>query len=307
MGQYGVIDGRDQMSDGSPAAVPGGVDALVVANVIVPLDGTEFAEAALEPASALASAFGARLHVVGVGVDERDLRALRPRLSAPAERFHASVDLRVESDVGSAILSMARQHERPLVVMTSHSRGRLGGALLGSVAAAVVRRTPEPVVLVGPDYDPARVVVDGPVLACVDGSAQSERAVQVGAAWAASLGVPLTIVTVAEPVPPSFGRHYPHRAHGPDDPEEFVSSLADRWRGAATDVSGLVLYDPISPAEGLGHHLSPLPAAPGTARLLVVTTHARTGVPRAVLGSEAAAIVRASPLPVVVVPPLPAS
>jgi nucleotide-binding universal stress UspA family protein len=62
-------------------------------------------------------------------------------------------------------------------------------------------------------------------------------------------------------------------------------------------VDGLALYDPISPASGLELYLRDHPAT-----LVVTASHARTGPTRIVFGSEAAAIVRRSPSPVLVVP-----
>ncbi len=58
-----------------------------------------------------------------------------------------------------------------------------------------------------------------------------------------------------------------------------------------------VVYDPISPADGIRTYLDQHPAG-----LVAVTTHARTGLARAVFGSQAASIVRVSPVPVLTVP-----
>jgi nucleotide-binding universal stress UspA family protein len=73
--------------------------------------------------------------------------------------------------------------------------------------------------------------------------------------------------------------------------------LVEPLRADGDDVETRVVWDPISPAAGLSVFLRDDPAF-----LIVVTSRARTGLERAVLGSVAAAIVRTSPSAVLVVP-----
>jgi nucleotide-binding universal stress UspA family protein len=77
----------------------------------------------------------------------------------------------------------------------------------------------------------------------------------------------------------------------------FLDSLVAPHRQQGHKVEALALYDPISPASGLEVYLRDNPAT-----LVIVASHARTGPTRLVFGSEAAAIVRRSPSPVLVVP-----
>ncbi len=65
----------------------------------------------------------------------------------------------------------------------------------------------------------------------------------------------------------------------------------------AAEVGTEVVYDPISPADGLRTYLDRHPAG-----LVAVTTHARTGLRRVLLGADAANIVHASTAPTLVVP-----
>ena len=70
------------------------------------------------------------------------------------------------------------------------------------------------------------------------------------------------------------------------------------WRGhrGLTWVTGVVAFDPISPAEGVRVHLEE------GAGLVAVTTHARQGLRRLRFGATAADIVRISDAPVLLVP-----
>ena len=67
----------------------------------------------------------------------------------------------------------------------------------------------------------------------------------------------LEILTVADPsLPPLQLDVEWTRRHGPNgDVDVYVSSLVERWRGQAPDVTGAVAFDPIGPAEGVRAHL----------------------------------------------------
>lgn len=274
-------------------------DRPTIAHVLVPLSSSPASDAAVRPAAEIAEAFGARLHLVWVGIGRAEAEAMAERTAALSAVFDADVDTRVDWDVPGSILDVAGELAPALVCMASHARGRLGELALGSSTTPLLAQTGHPVVLVGPDHGPERTLTAGAVLACVDGSAISEKAIAVAAGWAEVLGVALRIVTVAEPALAGLDGRAALRFLGPrEDPEKYVARLADSWRRSGLDVSGLVVYDPIGAGPGLASHLRTGPAA-----LLVVTTHARTGLRRALYGSSAAAIVRHSPVPVLVVPP----
>jgi nucleotide-binding universal stress UspA family protein len=91
------------------------------------------------------------------------------------------------------------------------------------------------------------------------------------------------------------------RRFGPSgDAEAFLRSVTGALGAAGADVTTQVVWDPISPAEGIRSYLREHPAS-----LVVVGSRARHGFARAVFGSVATGIVHASPSPVLVVPPGP--
>lgn len=277
---------------------PERIEAVTFARVVVPLDGSALAESALWPASALSRRFGAELRLLGVGVDDADAESLAWRLDPLAKEVGATYETRVGRSVPAAILDVVAERERTLLCLASHGRGRLSGAVLGSVANGVLAGAAHPIVLVGPQLEPQRSLTGGPVLACVDGSPASEAVISVAASWATALGVPLGIATVAEPVPQPLDDRPYRRLHGPDmDAQAYVDGLAAAWEGRAPHIVPVAIYDPLGPAEGLSRYLEQ--AAAG---LLAVNTHARTGVPGAILGSQVTAIVSISPVPVLVAP-----
>jgi nucleotide-binding universal stress UspA family protein len=138
------------------------------------------------------------------------------------------------------------------------------------------------------------------LIACVDGSPFSEALLPVASTWAAALGMSLTILTVAEPINPPMRTDTKWiRRHGPDtDADEYIARLVREWQRAGPDTNGQVVYDPISPAEGLTAHFREHPAG-----LVAVNSHARSGLRGLLLGSTAASIARTSVVPTLVVPP----
>lgn len=284
------------MSATDPSA---GFTPLAISTVLVPLSTSPASEAALAPAAELAQRFGAELRVLTVGVEQAEVDAMAARVSELAEHLPAKLDTWVDWDVPGSILAAAQEYMFAVVCMASHARGRLGEVALGSFTTPLLAHTTDPVLLVGPDYRPGHSLLGGPVFACVDGSDTSEEVIPVAARWASALGLPLRIVTVAEPALAGLDDRPPHRAHWLHrDPQAYVAALADAWRRPDLDVAGHVIFDPIGAAQGLADELEATPCG-----MLVVTTHARTGLRRAVFGSQAAAIVHRSPVPVLVVPP----
>ena len=154
------------------------------------------------------------------------------------------------------------------------------------------------------DPDPEHRAAMGPLalddlVACVDGTATSERGLAVAAAWAHALGMILTVATVAEPCPPPVRIGAPwRRRHGPnEDADEYIGRLGERW---APDVPGLetvVIYDAISAAAGIKDYLAAHPAG-----LIAVTSHLRDPLAHLVFGSGAADIIHTSTAPALVVP-----
>ena len=210
----------------------------------------------------------------------------------------ATSDVRIAGHVAPAILQAVTEEAGTALCMASHGRTGLGTVVLGSVATDVLAHSEEPVILVGPHFDAGRSLTDGPVLACVDGTPESESILPLAASWAVGLGVPLGISTVAEPLPAPLDDHRYRRHHGPEiDADVYVDQLVDGWRSKVPKVVGHAIYDPIGPAEGLAAYLKRRRAA-----LIVINTRVRTGVARAVLGSEAARILSMSPVPVLMVP-----
>ena len=127
------------------------------ARILVPLDSSAGAEAALPLAANLGGLLDLPLHLVEVveprvGVDSPgDLEGQAATYLAERSEELAAPDLHVTTEVGSGpavgtLLGMIRPTD--LVVMASRGQGRVRRWLLGSMAERLVHRAPAPVLLV---------------------------------------------------------------------------------------------------------------------------------------------------------------
>jgi nucleotide-binding universal stress UspA family protein len=275
---------------------------------VVPLDGTEFAGLALVPAHELAERLGADVHLLSTVERESDVAGRRKKLAAIGRSLcTASVSVAVDRDPAGVIHETVKRLDRSIACLANHGRGR-SVTLRTSVASDVIARGGDPVMLAGPWIgrpkgvwwrdDPISLSqFRGGVVACLNGTTTSGSLVAVALQWALALEEPMIALTVAEPIPPLEESRIV-RAFGPDgNVDAFLEQVVALAGGAGVEVVGAPVYDPVGPAEGV---LSYLEESPPT--LVVVGAHHRGRNDEVAIGGVAAAIVRRSPSPVLIVP-----
>jgi nucleotide-binding universal stress UspA family protein len=282
---------------------------LEVRHVLVPLDGSELSLQAMPTARELARRLGADVQTVSVvGAEDADRVRILASAAVGAEMGEDRVFVVRDGEPAEVIARRARELGSCVVCMSPHGRGRLRGAVIGSVARSVLERSEGPIVALGPMADnpgwtprpwdwPEPLSVPR-IVACVDGSDAAEQVLPLAATWAQALNMSMTIVTMIEDAPPPERPERLKSRYGSHaDAESYIDALAQEWGTGPCDVDGLVVRDPLGPASGLRAHLEERPAG-----LVAVTTHARSGWRRALLGAGAASIVRASVAPCLVAP-----
>lgn len=293
------------MTSDAPSA-----NSVSVRHVLVPLDGSELALQAMPTARVLADRFGADVQTVSAvsrDEDEDRLRAIGAAalgVDADDTRVHVTSG----GDPAEVITARAGELDDCLVCMSSHGRGRLRGALVGSVARSVLLSWAEPMVVLGPSADNPgwsprprswpEPLTTPRMVACVDGSDTSEQVLPIAAAWARSLEMSLTILTVIDDDGSRIRSEQPTRYGTHADAATYVDALAQQWgRDADLEVDSVTVRDPLGSASGIRSHLDSHPAG-----LIALTTHARSGMQRALLGAQAANIVHGSVAPCLVAP-----
>nr|NIU76715.1 universal stress protein [Gammaproteobacteria bacterium] len=192
-----------------------------------------------------------------------------------------------------------------LAVLATHGRGGLERAWLGSVADAVVRHVRLPVLLVRPEDDrreagEAEEIVPRHILAATGGSAAGDASVREAARLARLMDARLTLLRVV-----SFpaGLASPYIPHAAEMDREVAESREEEARQALATLAGELEVPAVEtkiewayhPARGILEAVEEVGAD-----LVAVGTHRSSRVARAVLGSVADKVVRASPVPVLV-------
>jgi len=151
---------------------------MKVTTILVPLDGSVLAEAALAPAVALARANNAKLVLLRAteahAAPLTDLTEAQVAAVRGAEEYLDSVRTRingvelaaVDTSVwygppAEAIVEAARFRRADLIVMSSHGRSGVGRLVLGSVAETVLRASTVPILLLRPSNVPAAAPFGG--------------------------------------------------------------------------------------------------------------------------------------------------
>lgn len=277
------------------------VSPLRYEQILVPLDGSDDATVALRTANALAAKFGATVHTLSVASTPSDIDQLRAKAADAlgVDRGDNRVHTLDSNDPAQAINDRADELGSCLVCMTSHGHGRVVGSVVGSVARSVMQGHRRPLVLVGRLADrkeyfettwPEPLSVKR-IVVCVDDTASANAVVTVAADWAHALQMALTILTVSIPTVSLSGDERS------DQLESSLHRMRDLLADRSVDVSTHVQSDPLGPAAGVGTYLSANPAG-----LLVVSTHARSGLSRLIDGATAIGIVAAANVATVVVP-----
>ncbi len=277
--------------------------------ILVPTDGSEPANAAVEAALALADRFDASLRAINVAgfaevsdevageTSSRIAELAAPILESITERaadrgVSVSTDVVETTDpVHRAIVDDAVDHDADLIVMGTHGRTGLDRIALGSVAERTLRAAPVPVLTVSDDasLDPA---FDS-VLVPTDGSEGADAAADHGIALCEATDAALHGVHVVDLTP----------LWGTAESAVLLEALEDSGREAVDDV--------IRRAEAADLRSTEASVLSGTpARgivdfaddrdvdLIVMGTHGRTGLERYLLGSVTEHVVRLSDRPV---------
>jgi nucleotide-binding universal stress UspA family protein len=297
--------------------------------ILVPLDGSDAAERAVPVAVELARRTDAALrlvhvhmplaadpiHVEGLPVIDEHMHSLRREheqayLDQARQRLAAGVAgsaALLDGPVAATVAADAKASGARLIAMTSHGRGGLERAWLGSVADELARVSPVPLLLVRPEpgsapYPFRRILVP------LDGSALAEsilvHAVALARLEADSEIILLDVVQpiasavwipdVALAAPVAVGdvtRRQEERAR------EYLAGLARRLEASAVRVRTRVQV-----ASAIA--LAILDVARDEAvDIVALATHGRSGVRRLALGSVADKVVRGSRAPVLLFRP----
>ncbi len=299
-------------------------------HILVPLDGSRLAAAAIPYAVTLARAYDARISLLAVveplpsersvsdetqrEADDRRVNTTTAYLESIATRVRAQgpmVSTAVHhGNPAEEIIAFAEYDEVALIVMSTHGRSGLSLMRMGSVAQHVIRHAVVPTLAVRAEEERAETELPriDRVTVTLDGSDLSEQALPVGVSIAKALGVPLTLLRIVPNL--AFYATYgwegaylaPTEEMERDEEqgvEEYLHAVADRIGGADIDVRTAWRRSVTNRAEEpIVRYLTEVPTG-----IVVMASHGRGGVVRWALGSTAERILTDAPSPVLIVRP----
>jgi len=294
--------------------------------ILVPVDGSRFAEAALPHAKRLARAAQGRLRLALV---HHALPAWNPALGFPdggatleqetrdreakylttlagavaAETGRPVSSTMLDGSPGDALVHHAREVGAGLIVMATHGRGPASRFWLGSTTDYVLRHVEVPMLVVRP-MDAGAVGGGVPsirrILVPLDGSALSESVVEPAAEFARLVEASLLLVAVVEPAIGLMDPALPFPVAA--DPAALDTERIEVQRrldatAASLRAAGLTVHTWVEVAIGVAASIIELAEREG-ADLVAMSTHGAGGLRRALIGSVTDKVIRGAHAPV---------
>jgi nucleotide-binding universal stress UspA family protein len=297
---------------------------MSLTRILVPIDGSRFAEAAIPVARRLSEAgSNAQLHLVLVHesrlalvaagefpvgeLAEYDLarkhREAEYLAETAAEIRGATFSLH-EGRAGPELVAAIEKRHPDLVVMATHGRGRISRLWLGSVAEYVVRHAHVPLLLVRPTDGPLPTFERALVL--LDQSREAEAILEVLTAFSQAAQTHLTLYHAVSTWPmaapagmPAYVQPLPYETYEGmrAEAQTYLDRVAERLRARGLQVAALA-ESGTDPASSALERLES-----GGYDFVALTTHGAGGLKRLLLGSVADKIVRGSQKPVLLLRP----
>jgi nucleotide-binding universal stress UspA family protein len=290
-------------------------------HILVPLDGSEFAEQAITAAKTIAQAYQSKITLISVlqaqgwfktppisedkqkqidrGFKQKEtyLKGIAEKLTA--EGLNVNTAIRV-GPVAETLNILAEEEDIDLVVITTHGRSGLGRWLTGSVANRIIQLISYPTLVIRP-VETAKVIAPTyeKILVTLDGSEFAERVLPYAKA-SAPFGSELILLSVPQiPEAQAFGAVVEEiqelRQEAERKSKAYLESVATALKEEG--ISARVIVTGSRPAETI---ISVMEAE--NVDLLMMSTHGRGGLDRLLVGSVAERIIQNTSRPVFLLP-----
>lgn len=296
--------------------------------LLVPLDGSSFAEQALPMAVEIAVRSGATLHIVVVhsaiavvpgpgepvvldpAVDDASRRQEEKYLATVSKPLtgqgvHQVVTSLLDGPTAQRIGDYVRAHAIDLVVLTTHGRGVLSRFWIGSVADRLVRLLETPILLIRPQAvrgAPSPAMVRR-ILVPLDGSPLAAAMVEPVSRFGQLLGAEFTLFR-AVVLPPLVWLPLPGVIMPPEvagmparlelEANRYLHQVAQqlRLKGSSVEIAVEVAPEPVAAIADYAERHG--------ADLIALATHGYGGATRLLLGSVADKLLRTATVPLLV-------
>ena len=240
-------------------------------SILVPLDGSTLAEQAIPVAQAIAERARCKLKLVLIHeplllmepgpaytkielamqkADREYLKSVTARLRERLGRSVSSAVLR-GMPLAQTLTTYIRELGADLIVMTTHGRGGIRRAWLGSITDQLIRMSEVPILVVRPsDAKPAESSVRlTEILVPLDGSPLAEAVLEPAAALARLWDAEMSLVQVVHPVvltsdpPLPFPTGYSDQITKirRESAQDYIRDVAERLRESGVKASGVAV------------------------------------------------------------------
>lgn len=282
--------------------------------ILVPLDGSPFGEQVLPLAAALAAKTGAELELVEVYHQHGHSRISDEETSFDfmIERLRGEMGVTATSTllsgpVAEKLEAHAGKVHPDCVAMTTHGRGAIARACLGSVAAQLVKHLTVPILLlrpqeIAPHPNLRSATLPKRILAPFEGTEALQPRLDRLIEWAGFLGASLTLFQAVVPVQylatetmwtqmDLIQDEMSHSVAAARTEMEQAANLA-KERGIDAEAKVVVSFNPataiLDEAKRTGHDL------------IAMGTHGRHGIALILMGSIADQVVHNAAVPILI-------
>jgi nucleotide-binding universal stress UspA family protein len=264
----------------------------MINTIVVPLDGSDLSQAALPIANELAAALDSSIELLASGwgtTVEELIGYLDDQGASLTVPFKSSV---VPDTFPATAIANAVNAPDDAIVMGTHGRTGFGKALLGSVAEDVLKRSNNPVLLIGPGAKPFTSFKGTTMVVTTDGSPISAMVLPRAARWAKALAMSVVVLSATA-------------ANG----SPLGGADADALANAVESAVGFFTRDGIEarPETVIGSDAAVAVSEWANANdvtLVAMATHGRGGLARTALGSTTMRTVHGCHCPVLVQKPI---
>src|SRR5579884_4290207 len=272
----------------------GGRGVVNVRRILVPLDGSQLAEAVLPAARSFAEKLGASIvllhvlerepprvvhgepHLARADAAAAYLEQHAARLRGHGVTVEVDVHDRPVANVAAAIDQHAHEHDADLIAMCVHGRTNPIDRLLGSIAERILRGGSIPILLRTVRRPGSARFQLRNLLVPIDFGHDLGAALSAASTLAGAYGATVTLLSVPEPAPPGASRLLPGattlaREYDLEDVRRRLGELVAAVHGELSDVRALV--DDRRPSAAILDAIESLPAD-----LVVLVTDVHSGL-----------------------------
>ncbi len=282
--------------------------------IVVTTDGSERSHSVLPHAALLAAAAESPLTLLRVldpRVDASDVIApsLQEAVATVKARWTSEMEALLETrgitgavevalrvhgeELHEALLNAAEGLGARAIAITTRAGGALRQALLGSTASGVLGKTRVPVLVAGPEVLPQPAADGYRVFFTSDGSPSAEAALGVFTPLLSAVDAHVVLWQAAVPVTGIDG--------GPTAEEAARERLEEIAATLPPDVEHVVQVDSITNQAAVPDRAIERAVEEGAA-VIAMSTHGKSARYQILVGSVTSAVIRKSPLPVLVAP-----